>query len=405
MARVLVTGLFTQAGLFAVRQFGRMGFEVTAADTHPLAFGMHSRYVSRRVRLPPLSQPRAYTDALLAELARGHDYYFPGFEEIFLMSERQDEMRARSVLPPSRHLLDLHDKARLVGLAAQLALPTPETHAPSSMAEAENLIATIDYPTVVKLRQSRNSGGLRFVREPVHLRNAFAEVVERNRLGEDELPILQRWVRGREICAFALCQAGRIVGLVTYAGVRSLPRSGGTTVARETVDAPRTRAAVERFVAALGWTGFIGFDLIEDEHSGQAFVIDCNPRATTSLPLAHFGGMDLLTQWLAIADGRQAAPLGLCKAGVRSRTGFADLLWFASTFRPGPEPWRERRELRRVWLRDRSYHQDITDLRDPMPTVVLYAFLALQSVRLLTGASEGSQLFLEHNAVRLQAPR
>ncbi len=403
--KVLVTGLFTQAGIFAIRRFGQLGFEVTAADNHRLAFGLYSRYVSRRLILPSLRRdPEGYAIRLLDELASGnYDYYFPAFEESYLLSRyaRLMDRMVKHTLPSTDVLANLHDKARLSTIAQMAGVNYPETLVPQSLDDLDELIKHIDYPVFIKIRRARNSIGLRLVKEPSKIRQAYMDVMRRNLLSEaaDELPIIQRKINGREVASLELGQEGTVVGEMFHAGLRFIPRSGGTSTSRVAKWDEACCEASTKIIRQVGWSGFICFDYIVEEKSGKVYVIDCNPRPTVSLKLSFDAGVDMIPEWIKIADKTQSRRLPRPREECKTSTLFADLIWYMSTYIKGPESWKERAELRRRWRQDRQgMHYDIEDRRDWLPTLFLYMFLLVQAIKLLFTNLEAANLYLYYNS-------
>lgn len=402
--RVLITGLFTQAGLFAVRRFGEMGFFVTAADGHRLAYGMHSKYVDRRIELPSLRKhPLLYAERLIETLeAERHDYYFPSFEESFVLADFKDRIQAltRTVLQPRADIITLHDKNTLTTTAERCGVQTPETFAPKSIDDARDIASSIDYPVYIKMRKSRNSTGLRLVEDPQKIWAAYADVIRRNNILEPELPLIQRRVSGPEVVLTLLAQRGRVVGFVPYVGLRSIPRTGGTTTCRQTVRDDRCVEEAKKLVSYTNWSGFMGLDFLRDETSGQVFLIDCNPRASVGLNAGHSAGVDLIGSWLKVADDEPAPCLPSCRPGAKTATEFADAIWYLGTYFKGPEPPRERALMRKNWRAEqKEVAYDIFDPKDVLPMLVLCLFLFVQVIKLIFTKTEPSELFLFHNLV------
>lgn len=396
--RVLVTGMFTQAAVFAVRRFAELGFRITGASAHPMAYGLYSRYVDRRLHLPlPRREPVRYAWRVLEELERtSYDFYFPTFEETFLLARYRDAVaeRTRTVLPPFEDIRRVHDKSTLHAVTAAAGVRAPETLVPGSTAEAERLIAQVRDPVVIKLRQTCNAGGLVFVEDPRRLAGEYFALVARMGIPEDGLPVIQRFVRGRLVCSLELAQQGRVVGQVQCVGLRTLPRRGGTTTARQTVDEPACAEAARRVIAHLGWTGFIGFDYLVEEGTGAVFVIDCNPRCSVNLNLAGYAGSAWIPPWMDIARGRPAAEAARPRVGVRSKTHFADTLWYLGSFLDHSTDGPTRAAQRHAWWHDRGFHYDIMSGRDWGPTAMLYPYLLLQTPKLLDRRYDPGQLFL-----------
>lgn len=401
--KVLVTGLFTQAGIFAVRRFARMGMSVTAADTHPLAFGMHSRYVSRKLLLPSLrNNSEAYAEAVINELRKGdYDYYFPSFEESYLMANYKNrvERYTSTILNSPEKLFQLHDKKFLRNVVIKAGCNYPETYAPRNMEEAKAIASGINFPVYIKMRQSCNSTGLRFVKNPENIMDAYNDVIERNAVSEKQLPLIQQFIQGREIAMNELAQDGKVIGDTLHRGVHCIPRSGGTTTCRESLRHDACVREAARFIKHISWTGFISMDFLIDENDGEFYIIDCNPRPSVCINVGYYGGVDMIPQWCAIADGEPAEKLPPIIPEIKSATGFADFLWYLQTFVKGPESWSERKEMRKKWWKERkNIVDDMYDSRDKKPTLVLFLFLVFQALKMFFTKLEASNLYLYYNS-------
>ena len=399
--RVLVTGLFEPAALAVIRRLGPEGWHVTAADGHRMAYGMYSRYVARRLKIPSLRlDPEGYVAALLREFSSGRcDLYFPTFEEVIPLSRVRDEVlrHVATVLPTPEEVLTFHDKALLGELARRAGVGYPETWAPRSEDEVRDLARTLNGPVVVKLRRGSGSAGMRRVEDPVDLPRVHAEVTRAYRLRPPLLPLVQRWIDGITVCSLELAHRGEVIGQVLIRGLRTMPRDAGTTVLRECIEHPACAEASRKLVGALGYTGFVGFDYVVERGSGKPHVVDANPRPTPALNLAQLGGCDLVGGWVAIAQGRDPPPLSPCPQGNRTRVHFGDWAWLAESLARSLRHPREEARLRRGWWRDRRTPDDVFQPRDPLPALVLWAYIATHAHRLLSSSYDATELFMFHN--------
>jgi len=399
--RVLITGLFEPAALHAIRRFGEMGYEVVAADCHRMAFSGFSKYVSRRIRLPYMRHdPKRYAERLLQEIETGgYDCYFPAFEEIILMSHYRDRVLAavKSTIPETRTLLRLHDKVQLAQLATELGIDTPSIFVPQSSEEARSYIAKVDHPVVIKMRQTSGAAGFRKVYEPSQLERLYFDVVRVNGLSEANLPMIQRLVEGPTTCTLELCHHGEVIGDVMYQGIRTMPRTGGTTVFRESVADPACREAASQIVRKLEYDGFCGFDFIIDRETGRPVLVDGNCRTTPAVSMAYHGGCDMIEGWIGIAAGDPVARLPESRIGVRTKIQFGDFVWLLESYLGSFKDWSGERRLRRQWWHDKDFHYDITSLRDPMPIVMIWAYIFTNLYKLVFTNFDSAQLFLFHN--------
>ncbi len=399
--RVLVTGLFEPAAVHVVRRLGELGHEVYAAEGHRLAYAAFSKYVTRRIRLPNMRYaPREYADALLRELESGtYDYYFPSYEEIILMSHHRDRVVAvtKTSMMDTETLMALHDKTRLGVLAAELGIDSPRTFTPRSLAEADDTVASVQLPVVIKMRKTSGAAGFRKVYDRTSLKKEYAEVVRANKLADDDLPMIQELIEGPTTCTLHLCDRGNVIGEVMYQGVRTMPRTGGTTVCRESLADLACQAAAAKMVRRLGFSGFCGFDFVIQEGTGRPFLVDGNCRITPAVAMAYHGGCDMVPAWLRIAAGDAPAELPTTRIGTRTKMGFGDLVWLLESYVGSFKDWSGERRLRKLWWADRGVPDDIASRTDPMPIVMLWVYIFANLWKLVFTDFDSAQLFIFHN--------
>lgn len=400
--KVLVTGLFEPAALHAIRRFGQLGYEVYAAEGHYLAYAAYSKYVTKRVRLPNMRhKPREYAQRLLQELETGkYDYYFPSYEEIILMSQYRERIFAatKTAMLDTATLMRLHCKAQLADLASEVGIDTPEILVPRSTEEAREMIAAVDLPILVKMRQTSGAAGLRLVNDRKTLEKKYFEVVRINSLDEDNLPMLQRLIEGPTTCTLHLCNRGEVLGEVMYQGVRTHPREGGTTVLRESMDDPACSEAAAKLIKHLNFHGLCGFDFVIDRVSGRPFLVDGNCRITPAITMAYHGGCDMIEAWIRLVNGEEVPKLPAMRLGVRTRLQFADFVWLLESYMASFKDWSGERKLRKQWWADKDFHYDIASMSDPMPNIMIWVYILTNCYKLIFTDFDPDQLFIFHNA-------
>ncbi|MEW5825510.1 MAG: ATP-grasp domain-containing protein [Candidatus Bipolaricaulota bacterium] len=399
--KVLVTGLFEPAAVHAIRRLGEMGFEVVAAEGHRLAYAGFSKYVRRRLHVPNMRyHPVEYAEAVLRELETGgYEYYFPNYEEIILLSHQRDRLLAatKTLMMDTETLLTLHDKTRLAAMARDLGVATPETHAPKSLAEAKEIIARIELPAVIKMRQTSGAAGFRILRTRDTFERQYFDVVKVNKLPETDLPMIQQFIEGPTTCTLHLCSEGRVLGEVMYQGIRTMPRSGGTTVCRESRPDPACQAEAAKIVRHLNYSGFVGFDFVIQTGTGKPYLVDGNCRITPAVAMAHHGGCDMIEPWVKLASGEAVGALPPVKAGVRTKIGFGDFVWLLESYLASFKDWSRERELRKAWWADRKVPDDIASRRDPLPILMLWFYIVVNLWKLVFTNFDSAQLFIFHN--------
>ncbi|MDP8255031.1 MAG: hypothetical protein P9M14_04725 [Candidatus Alcyoniella australis] len=376
--RVLITSSRSPHALCAVREFGRRGWEVTAADCTYLAAGGHSRYTARRLTWPNMTeQPGRWLETCLAELKRvKYDLLFPTFEETFLVSRFRDELaRHTTVLVESyEKMMRVHHKLELTKLAQSLNLDLPETWQPTDANELERIKDELPYPVVLKLPDSNNSLGLAFCDDAESLVKTWHKRVKFFGLQGDRLPMIQRKVEGELIFSLFLADHGRTVGQLIYEPLLMFPDGGGTAFYRQSTRNHQAEKLSMELLEHLGWHGFLGFDYIIEPGSGRTLLIDANPRTNPALMTGQSAEVDFVGLAIELAEGKHPQPQLEPRPGVRSKIWFVHWLWFSFQLMPG-RGWRARLRsaLRHFWLK--GFVPDIHRRDDRMPGVATALFV------------------------------
>ncbi len=261
------------------RAFSRDGHRVVVADPMRVNLARTSRAVAihSTVTAPSVDPARYLDDLMTIVQEEAIDLVVPVSEEIAYAAALVGR------LPPGVHfygvdqprLLRLHDKltfnrrAHGHGLDAPTSLAADDPQA-TAFVRAQR--------TVLKPRFSCAGFGVRFL-EPSDPPEALPP-------GH----LVQARIDGRSLSSFSVVREGVVLGTAVYE-----PRllSGAAAVCFERIDHAPTCEWIEQFVAAEGYTGFVGFDVIVDA-TGRVLPIECNPRTTSGI---HF----FEPNWLAAA--------------------------------------------------------------------------------------------------------
>lgn len=252
------------------RGFARIGWRVVVAEPFARHLTGASRDVDASVAVPPPSAGKgAYLEALATVVRRERvSLVVPVSEETLHVAHLPPSLPhgVRVLTMPPELVLRLHHKASFIAYAAAQNLDVPE----SALLGTPAALALVRAGAVVvkPVHSCAGRGVLRLPRGSALPRAEPAAPM-----------VVQRHLGGAEFSTCTLAQDGRVRATAIY---RGLQMSGSVAVAFERVAHPAIEAWVARFVAASNWTGFISFDLIEDEN-GAPFAIECNPRTTSGL--------------------------------------------------------------------------------------------------------------------------
>jgi hypothetical protein len=275
--RILLTGGRAAAALELARLFHAAGWRVVMAESlawHPSRW---SRAVARSYATPwPNRDPDGYIHAL-AHIVRCEriDLLVPTCEEIFYISKGRDRLASHCTVfaEDITTLRRLHSKWLFVQAAGRHGLPTPQTALLTSPGDARQAVAS----------------GRDLVLKPVYSRFAACTILLPRTA--DDVPadvseqrpwVAQEYIAGRQICTYSVAHRGRLTVHSAYASEFTF--GPGAAIAFAALNHPASRAWVEAFVRAEGFTGQIAFDFI-DTADRRLFAVECNPRATSGVHL------------------------------------------------------------------------------------------------------------------------
>ena len=230
-----------------------------------------SRYVAKSIQVPsPNDHQQAYVDALLRIIKDEQVSIVVPVSEEALHASLIDTALPQGVrlfAPPHQQMRELHDKNRFCALAKNLGLAVPETFLLGSQA-AEQFAQANNYI----LKPSCTCSGQGF---SAHTKGE--KLPDANTLPQT---LVQSKMTGALKSTFSICHEGRVIGTVVY---RASILSGTVAIAFERLDQEQAiQSWIETFVRATQYSGFIAFDMMEDDH-GVPHAIECNPRATSGI--------------------------------------------------------------------------------------------------------------------------
>ena len=154
-------------------------------------------------------------------------------------------------------------------------------------------------------------------------RAAIRRMLHRDWFPIDEAVDVQSAVAGTNAMYCALAWQGRLVGGFAGVPLATASESGPSTAVRLGPHLGMAEAS-RQLLAAMGATGFIGFDFILDQETGRPLLLECNPRPIQVCHLGHRVGVDLGKALAATMAGQTAPEM--------SATGFAEVVLFPHAF-------------------------------------------------------------------------
>ena len=346
---VLITGARAPACLEWARAFHHVGWRVTVADSLALPLTRASRAVDSYVRLPEASRNAAKWGAALAQVIeeRAVDVVLPTCEEAFFLAFEKPRLpkRCRILVTDFAEMAALHHKGLFARRTIDWPVHAPETHGIESV---EQLAPFLGHPEEWVFKPAFSRFAARTMIRP------NAKAVAALRPSAADPWVAQRFVPGREHCSFSVLCEGRLTAHACYHPKYRVGRGSG--IYFEPTEPTGVREFVEHFGRVTGYCGQVGFDFIESS-SGEIFVLECNPRATSGVHL--FAG-----QHAALVSAVLGTQNTVLEPSKRAGAIAMAMLVFG-TWRYG---WRGGGFWRDLF----SAHDAIMSLRDPGP-----AFLQL----------------------------
>lgn len=251
------------------------------------------------------------------------------------------------------------NRGELMELAASQGLRVPEAGRLSSTADLEAWSLRCGFPAVIKVDRSWGGLGVAVVRDIEQARRAFQTathpslmqalshlVLRRDpsylmkRLARKKpMVTVQNFIAGRPANRAVTCWQGEVLAGISVVALQTQSANGPATVVQAVENAEMAEAA-RRLVRSLGLSGFCGLDFVIEAATGDAYLIEVNPRATPISHLALGPGQDLPAALLARLKGE---PTNI----VSVSTG--DSVMCAAVIAMFPGEWR--RDSRSPYLR------------------------------------------------------
>ncbi len=213
-------------------------------------------------------------------------------------------------------------------LAHKEGIRVPLTQVIDNKDDLKKWVARIGLPTVLKANGTSGGDGVRIVNTLTEAERFFKELqsppllaraAKRALIDQDKTlvwpsilrrrPVVnaQAFVAGREATSAIACWKGAVLASLHFEVVNKATSKGHATVVRliENVD---MSAAVEGMAHRLGLSGLYGFDFMLETGSGNAYLVEINPRSTQVGHLSLGPGRDIPAALSAALSGKTVQP-------------------------------------------------------------------------------------------------
>jgi len=222
----------------------------------------------------------------------------------------------------------LYERATFIEIAANEGIRVPKMTVVASLDRMRKWATSIGLPIVLKSDGSSGGEGVRVAHTMPEAERAFnklhappmlAQAAKRALLDGDNTRIwpsirrqrstvsAQEFIGGHEATSLVACWNGTVLAENHFEVLNKVHASGPASALRR-VDNSEMSAAVAKMVQRLNLSGMNGFDFMIEAATGNAYLIELNPRTTQVGHLALGAGHDLPAALYAAITGNTSQP-------------------------------------------------------------------------------------------------
>lgn len=207
----------------------------------------------------------------------------------------------------------VYARTRFMQVAGEEGIRCPATEVITNECDLESFADRVGTPIVLKADVTSGGEGVRVVRTledakrefralnapPVLARAAKRVIIDRDKrlvwsalLRRRPVVNAQAFIAGMEATSLVACCQGTVLASLHFEVLHKTDPAGPATVLR-LIDNPEMVAAAEKTVRRLRLSGLHGFDFMLEANTGNAYLIEINPRTTQVGHLTLGPGRDL----------------------------------------------------------------------------------------------------------------
>jgi hypothetical protein len=220
----------------------------------------------------------------------------------------------------------VYARAAFLQMAQEEGVRTPKTEIVANTQDLRNWIARMGFPTVLKANGTSGGDGVKVVNTVEEAERAFrklqepplmARAIKRALVNRDPTLVwpslfrrrfvvnAQAFVAGREATSTIACWHGKVLASLHFEVLKKTGSTGHATVLR-LIEHPEMTATAETIAQRFRLSGLHGLDFMLEAHSGNAHLIEINPRTTQVGHLALGLERDLPAALYAALTGKDA---------------------------------------------------------------------------------------------------
>lgn len=366
---VALTYGWCRVSFVILQSLARRGVPVYVGDHSSIGMCRFSRRAAGFFRYrSPYADPDGFViDVAEAVERTGASVLIAGHEDVLPIARNRHRFPPHVRIPAGNPdaIATLQNKWQLVAVAQAAGVEVPISFKPSTMEELDRCLPQVPEPIVIKPQVGNSAKGVFIVPSRAEARASFEEVVRTYRLDPPRWPLVQAFAAGTGYGVCLLYNRGQLRAAFCERYLRCKDGDIGTSVFRESVEAPELVERATALMRGFEWHGVVHLDFLYDEATRRAVLIEVNPRFWGALDLAVRSGVDFPWLLYRMAVDGDVEPVMRWRTGVRSRWILGELLHLINDGRR-----RRFGEAARTVLsiaRQRAHGFDDFRLTDPLP--------------------------------------
>lgn len=228
----------------------------------------------------------------------------------------------RSLGAPSSFPM-VYDRTRFLETAQEEGIRVPKSEVLTDIHQARAWAAQASFPAVLKSNGSSGGVGVKIVHTREEAERAFRSLqapplmarAAKRALTDGDMSLVwpsllrkrasvnaQGFVAGREASSTFACWNGKVLAGLHFEVLNKTERTGPASVIR-LIENLEMSTAADKIAGRLNLSGMVGLDFMLEEQTGNAYLIEINPRATQVGHLALGPGRDLPAALYAALTG------------------------------------------------------------------------------------------------------
>lgn len=363
----LITTANSPKALISTRSLGRMGIDVSTADKKKYALSSLSRYSKDFYLYPsPKDMPMEFIRELTSIVKKyKHDVLLPVHsEDTYLIAKYKSHFDPFIKVPLHDYssIMAVNNKGSLMQVASDLGIPIPNTYYVKDLGMLSQISEEIEFPAVIKLRETSSSIGLSYVNSKEELISKYKETILKYDLAPSNYPLIQEYVEGDGYGVSVLFNRGDLRAKFTHKRLREYPISGGPSTYRISVNEPKMEDIATRLLEYFNWHG-VAMVEFKMGNNNKPVLMEVNPRFWGSLNQAVQSGVDFPYLLYSMAVDGDVKPVFNYNVGLKTRNMLIDYVAVLNYARKLSN-FKLLVELAQLPLND-----DVLSLRDPIPVL------------------------------------